>query len=248
MTEQGGRILEHARKLLRDAADLRSIATEEDARGELRIGACTTPLIGILPGVLARVSQAFPEITVHIRTANSALLYREVESGDLDAAFVLEAPFPLPKTCSWTMLREEPLVVLAPLAMAGAHPHDLLRSEPFIRYDRNQWGGRSADTYLRRARIVPRERFEMNALNPIALLVDRGLGVSLVPDWAPPWPAGLSLARLPLPRKIVARRIGIVWSLSSVRERLVKILREESLAACAPERQAAAMIGGARRA
>lgn len=230
MTEEGGRILAHARQLLRDVADLRSIANDGELRGELRLGACTTPLIGMLPEVLARVSQKFPQVTVHIQSGSSSQLYREVETGELDAAFVLEAPYSLPKTCDWTVLREEPLIMLAPRALADAHPHDLLCTEPFIRYDRNQWGGRSAEQYLRAAGIVPRERFELNALNAIAVMVDRGLGVSLVPDWAPPWPSGLEIVRIPLPvpNAIVARRIVMVWSLGTVRMRLVRILREES--------------------
>jgi len=228
MTEQGGMILDHARQLLRDAADLRSIANDGALRGELRLGACTTPLIGMLPEILARVCEKLPQITVHIHSASSSQLYREVEVGNLDAAFVLEAPFPLPKTCEWTMLREELLIVLAPRTMAGSDAHTLLREQPFIRYDRNQWGGRSAEQYLRAASIIPRERFELNALNPIAVMVGRGLGVSLVPDWAPPWPEGLEIARLSLPKRCVARRIGIVWSLASVRKRLVAVLREES--------------------
>jgi DNA-binding transcriptional LysR family regulator len=231
MTEQGARILAHARQLLRDAADLRSLANDGELHGELRLGACTTPLIGMLPEVLARVSHKLPRVTVHIQSGTSSQLYREVEAGNLDAAFVLEAPYPLPKTCDWSMLREEPLILLAPRALAKEDPHTLLRSEPFIRYDRNQWGGRSAEQYLRSNGIVPMERFELNALNAIAVMIDRGLGVSLVPDWAPPWPAGLDVARLHLPTSIIARRIGIVWSLSTVRRRLVGVLRDESIKA-----------------
>src|SRR2546427_349269 len=119
------------------------------------------------------------------------------------------------------LLREEPLVVLAPQSLAGRDPHELLATQPLIRYDRNQWGGRQADQYLRLAGIVPRERFELNALNAIAVMVDRGLGVSLVPDWARPWPEGLKLARIPLPREFEPRRIGIVWSRATIRLRLV---------------------------
>jgi DNA-binding transcriptional LysR family regulator len=235
MTEQGGRILAHARQLLRDAADLRSIANDGSLRGELRLGACTTPLVGMLPQILARVSDKFPEITVHIQSASSSQLHREVELGNLDAAFVLEAPYPLSKTCEWMTLREEPLILLAPRALADHDVHTLLRELPFIRYDRNQWGGRSADQYLRAVEIVPSERFELNALNAIAVMVDRGLGVSLVPDWAPPWPEGIDVARLSLPRPIVARRVGIVWSRATVRTRLVRLLLEESeKAACRP--------------
>lgn len=227
MTEQGDRILAQARQLLRDAADLRSLARDGDLSGELRLGACTTPLIGMLPGILARVSAKFPQINVFIQSSNSAQLYAEVEAGHLDAAFVLEAPHALPKTCEWRVLREEPLVVLAPRAMAGRDPLALLREEPLIRYDRNQWGGRRADEYLRAHGIVPRERFELNALNAIAVMVDRGLGVSLVPDWMAPWPEGLTLSRLPLPDAPVGRRIGIVWSRATVRLRLVDVLLDE---------------------
>lgn len=228
VTEEGARILQRARELLRGIADLRSIANDSAISGELRLGACPTALAGMLPDVLARMVDAFPSINVFIKPGYSADLYRAVEDNDLDAAIVLQAPFALPKTCEWKLLREEPLVVLAPAHMAGADPHHLLATEPLIRYDRHQWGGRQADDYLRRAGIVPRERFEVNALNAIAVMVDRGLGVSIVPDWARPWPEGLKLVCLPLPLPSEPRRIGVVWSRSSVRVRLVNVLLQEA--------------------
>jgi DNA-binding transcriptional LysR family regulator len=228
VTEEGARILERARELLRSVADLRSIANDSSVSGELRLGACPTALAGMLPDILARMVETFPLINVFIKPGYSADLYRAVENNDLDAAFVLEAPFALPTTCAWQLLREEPLVMLAPANMAGRDPHELLASEPLIRYDRHQWGGRQADEYLRNAGIVPRERFELNALNAIAVMVDRGLGVSLVPDWAQPWPEGLNVVRIPLPLPAEPRRIGVVWSRSSVRVRLVNVLLQES--------------------
>lgn len=228
VTEEGSRILQRSRDLLRNVADLRSVANDNTVSGELRLGACPTALAGMLPDALARMVDAFPLINVFIKPGYSADLYRAVEEGDLDAAIVLQAPYVLPKTCEWQLLREEPLVVLAPESMADRDPHELLATQPLIRYDRHQWGGRQADEYLRSAGIVPRERFELNALNAIAVMVDRGLGVSLVPDWARPWPEGLRLVRIPLPDATVPRRIGIVWSRSSVRVRLVNVFLQES--------------------
>lgn len=233
VTEEGSRILQRSRDVLRNVADLRSVANESGVSGELRLGACPTALAGMLPDVLARMVETFPRINVFIKPGYSVDLYNDVEKGDLDAAVVLQAPFPLPKTCEWQLLREEPLIVLAPRALAGRDPHELLATEPLIRYDRNQWGGRQADDYLRANGIVPRERFELNALNAIAVMVDRGLGVSLVPDWAKPWPEGLDLVRMPLPNASEPRRIGIVWSRSSVRVRLVTVLLQESRKAMA---------------
>jgi DNA-binding transcriptional LysR family regulator len=84
------------------------------------------------------------------------------------------------------------------------------------------------DRYLRQAGIRPRERFELDALEAVAVMVDRGLGVSLVPDWAPPWPEGLSIRKTPLPGRPVVRRIGVIWTRASVRIRLVHAFLEEA--------------------
>jgi DNA-binding transcriptional LysR family regulator len=228
VTAAGARILERARNLLRDAADLHAVAVDDVVGGELRIGASITALTGILPDILARTVAKFPQISVFIQPGFSIDLHRAVESGELDAAIVLEAPFALPKTCCWKTLREEALVVLAPGRMAGRDPHELLATEPFIRYDRNQWGGHLADEYLQKAGISPVPRFELNALNAIAVMVDRGLGVSLVPDWTKPWPEGLHLVRIPLPLPFEPRRIGIVWLRSSIRIRLLTAFVQEA--------------------
>jgi len=96
------------------------------------------------------------------------------------------------------------------------------------------------DGYLRKAGIRPRERFEIEggAAAAIAVMVDRGLGVSIVPDWAPPWPEGLSLAKLPLPGAAsFARRIGVVWARGSLRIRVVYAFLEQAEAAHGPARK-----------
>ncbi len=227
-TEAGMRILARSRELLRDVADLRTFANDQPTAGELRLGAGTNALTGILPDILARMVARFPKLNVFIKPGYSPDLYPAVERGELDAAIVMQAPFTLPKTCSWQLLREEPLVVLAPRSLAHRDPHELLATRPFIRYDRNQWGGRQVEQYLHDAGIVPHDRFELNALNAIAVMVDRGLGVSLVPDWARPWPEGLKLARIPLPLPCEPRRMGVLWTRSTIRMRLVTAFLEEA--------------------
>ena len=71
----------------------------------------------------------------------------------------------------------------------------------------------------------------------IAVLVDQGLGVSLVPDWAQPWPEGLSLRKLPTADRIFARHIGVLWARSSVRLRLVQNFVKEASVALLPPRK-----------
>ena len=226
MTEEGARILQRARDLLRDVADLRSVANDDaisrrTAPRRVHHGAY---------GDAARDPRAHGRrVPGHQRVHQAGLFgaaLRAVESRRARRRVRAAGAVPLPKTCDWQLLREEPLIVLAPRA-GGSRPARSAGNEPLIRYDRNQWGGRQADEYLR-DRHPPRERFELNALNAIAVMVDRGLGVSLVPDWARPV-AGGHEARAPAAAdRLGPRRIGIVWSRSSVRMRLVTVFLQES--------------------
>ena len=232
-TEAGHRLVERARALLRDFANLKAAVNEEVTTGELRVGAINTALLSLLPDTLARFARLHPQVKVFIQSGMSMDLYEAVQRGELDAAICLHPQFALPKAAAWALLREEPLVLLVPARLARRDPHALLASEPLIRYDRSLGGGKQADRYLRRAGIVPRERFELGSLAAIAVMVDRGLGVSLVPDIASPLTHGLKLARLALPLASESRRFGIAWQRASVRARLIRGLVESARAAVA---------------
>ncbi|ODP32264.1 LysR family transcriptional regulator [Pandoraea sp. ISTKB] len=221
-TEAGHRVVEKARALVRDAAELKAVALTDEPSGELRIGTITTALLSLLPDALAGFAKAFPQAQVLIRAGTSMELYETLQRGDIDVAICLHPPFALPKAYDWHLLREEPIVVLAPKALADVDPHTLLQREPFIRYDRSLGGGKQADQYLRAAKIVPHELFELNSLMAIAMMVDRGLGVSLAPDIVSPLTAGLNIARLPLPAPAEHRRFGLLWHRASARARLIK--------------------------
>jgi DNA-binding transcriptional LysR family regulator len=231
-TEAGMAILANVRELLRRVRDLKSIATADELAGELRLGAIHTAKGGVLPDILSLMIHNYPRIRVDISQGGSHELYYKVLDGELDAAIIAQPPFTIPKTCGWQVLRVEPLVVLAPVSTSVRNPHKLLSSEPFIRMERYSWAGRLVDRYLRHAGIRPLERFEIYQQEAIAGMVDRGLGVSLVPDWAPPWPSGLSLLKIPVPANPFARRVGLLWSKASVRARLVRAILE--MAALAP--------------
>ena len=250
-TEAGAAIIERARRFLAEARDFKSIAAADRPSGQLRLGAISSALSGLLPDILALMKENYPQIDVSIAGGLSGALYRKVVDGDaLDAAVITEPPFAIPKTCAWRMLREEPLIVLTRAPARSRKPHAILASEPFIRLDRKLWPGRLVDDYLRKVGIRPRELFEIDQFDPIAAMVDRGLGVSLMPDWAPPWPEGLSLAKLPVPdASSFARRIGLVWARASLRLRLVHAFLEQAMAARAPgaARQGANSRGRARR-
>lgn len=222
-TEAGHQLAGRARALLREVGDIKVLLGNSDAMGgELVIGTINTALHSMLPDMLARFVKKFPLVKVLIRSGTTALLYQAMQQGELDAAVCLYPPFALPKTFDWALLREEPLVLLAPSRLAGRDPHELLRTSPLIRYDRAVGGGKQADRYIRAAGIVPQERFELGSLLAIAMMVDRGLGVSVVPDIASPLLDGQRVVKIPLPMTSEARRFGILWLRSSARLRWIQ--------------------------
>ena len=229
-TEAGAAIIEHAKRFLTEARDFKSIAAIDRPSGQLHLGAFQSALSGQLPEILALMQESYPQIAVHIASGSSSDLYRRVLDGDdLDAAIIAQPPFAISKSCDWRLLRKDPLVLVTRPAMAARKPLDILASEPFIRLERTLWPGRLVDGYLRKAGIRPRELFEIDGGAAIAVMVNRGLGVSILPDWAPPWPEGLSLAKLPLPNAgPFARRVGILWSRASRRLGLVHALLEQA--------------------
>ena len=222
-TEAGERILDRARAVLHDIRDLKSDLNDASVlAGELRLGGTPTMMTSLIPDVLAELLARHPQMDIYLEPGTSVDLYRKVVSGDLDAAMLVQPLFDLPKSCDWHTFREEPLVLLTPASMQVSDVHEVLRSEPFLRYDRRVVGGQLADGYLRQHGIKPHQRCELDGLDAIAVLVDRKLGVSLVPDWRMTRFAGLALAKWPLPHAFPKRVVGLLWGRSSARMRLVQ--------------------------
>ena len=220
-TPAGHRLRQSAPTLLRELANAHTLVNNDGTSGELVIGTINTALHSLLPDILADFVKQCPDVKVYLQSATTNQLYEAVQQGDIDAAVCLYPAFPLAKTFDWTLLREEPLILLAPKHLAHLDPHELLRTQPLIRYDRNLGGGQMVDRYLRAAHIAPQERFELSSLVAIAMMVDRGLGVALVPDTALNLPDGQSVVRLPLPESTQSRRFGVMWLRSSARLALI---------------------------
>lgn len=229
-TPAGHRLLAHAGDVLREVGSLRTLVRDDVVAGELRLGAINTAMHSLLPGILGRLARAHPQVTVLIQSGHSQQLFESVRQDTLDAAVCLHPGFALAKAMAWEQLREEPLVVLAPPSLAKLGAHELLRTQPLLRYDRALGGGKQADRYLRKHAIVPIERFELSSLLAIAMMVNESLGVSLVPDIASPLTKALKLARVPLPDTVEPRRFGVLWRRGTVRARLVAAFMDQARA------------------
>lgn len=231
-TEAGLKMLDRSRNLLRDVRDLRAAAGDGVSIGELSLGVFGSAMTGMLPHVLKRLYDRYPDLSVFVAPGSSVELCRQVSTGALDAAIVVEPQFAISKGCVWSLLIEEQLVVVAPRRLAHRSAHELLASEPFIRYDRSVLGGQLADRYLRDNGIAVRQRLEIDSLMTIAAVVGQGLGVALLPDWGPMWTSGFDIARVRLPSRAPVRRVDMVWARQGPRAALAQTLLAQAQAFC----------------
>ncbi len=215
-TAEGQAILDHARALVQGARDLQALAANGMPAGQLRLGATATSLTGLLPSIITQLATDHPMIEYFVQPGSSVDLYHRVVAGQLDAAIIVKPQFSIPKSTDWLTIRDEPLVFISSEDAPDLDPHALLAQSRFIRYDRNQWGGQIVDKYIREHGLEVQEWLELDALDAIAALVDRGLGVAIVPDWAPPWPANIKLRKQLLPGG-EARETGVIWQRSGAR-------------------------------
>jgi DNA-binding transcriptional LysR family regulator len=226
-TSAGLSIIERAHDLLSTVRHIRSIAVEDADIGELRLGAISAAMIGILPSALEDFCRLLPGVGVHVTPGVSEALYQDVVDGELDAAIIIRPHhFALPKTCSWHLLFKEEFIVLKSAAIACNDGVELLREQPFIRYDRRHWDGQIADRYLTERGLKPHARFEMDGLDVIVALVGKGLGVSLVPNSFPLRHLGSNVTKVPLGNGQPHREIIFISNRSSPSPRFLEIFHQ----------------------
>ncbi|CCN18192.1 probable LysR-family transcriptional regulator [Bordetella bronchiseptica MO211] len=179
-------------------------------------------LMGLVPPLLRRWMRAHPDIQIYIEPGTSSVLLERVMAGQLDAAILVHPNFELHKTCAWSLIREERLVLLAPSALRVGNALRVAAREPFIQYDRKVVAGKMADAYLRAHGVRPKVQFELDGIEHISALVAEGFGVSVLPDWPTLGPADTRVRRWPLPDPCPSRQVGMVWLRSSVRSPLAQ--------------------------
>lgn len=205
----GKRTVEVAQELLAVYARLALQGAAGESAGLLRVGAIASVQSSLLVGAIQQFRAASPGWRIRVSPGVSLNLLAQVDSGELDLAVIIKPPFALPPELRWHLLVSEPFVLLVPREHAKESWRVLLAREPLIRYDRNSFGGRLVDRFLKRLRINVDDVVELDELQGIVGLVGAGVGVAIVPQAAtlhiPP-----SVRTLPLGDDTFYREVGIV--------------------------------------
>jgi DNA-binding transcriptional LysR family regulator len=218
-TESGRALLPHARTMLAQASAARDAvqrATHE-LSGSLRVGAEQCLGFVDVSGLLERIRRRYPLVDLDFTQTGSHDLVAAVRDGRIDLAFV--AGTDLPPRMSRTELGRRPLVLLAPpqhpLAALDAVDWADLRDTDFVDFQ-DSWAVRSVNDATCAAHGVARRvRCTVDDVHTLLDLVQRGLGVALVPQHIAAKPQAAGLAVRPLPASAPPWVVSVITAESS---------------------------------
>ena len=202
-TEAGLALLPHARSMLAQAAAARDavVRATRALSGSLRVGSEQCLGIVDVAALLERFHRRYPLVEIHFVQAGSHDLLARVREGELDVAFVATTEHL--GSLAHTALGSEPLVLVCPpdhpLAPRGRVDWSDLVGQDFVDFDPS-WAARPVnDAVCAEHGAHRRVRFSVNDVHTLLELVDRGLGIAMVPRHVAAKPQAARLATVLLP-------------------------------------------------
>lgn len=192
------------------------VRSRGDISGELILGAVPTTLTGLMPLALSQLKVLHPGLQIRIVPGLSHQLLLQLDRGQIHAA-VISRPEVLPPSVTFSKIAEEELVLLVAASTQPRPPKDLLRSEPFIRLNRDAVVGRQIEAWLQSNDIVVDDAMELEGLDAISSMVAAGIGISIVPRRCIIEGEHLPLKTISLGRDAPNRTLGLVWRADSAK-------------------------------
>ncbi|MFL5348889.1 MAG: LysR family transcriptional regulator [Hyalangium sp.] len=186
LTDAGERFLPHARRALEalsaGTAELEQLSGTP--RGPLALGTLYTVGAYLLPDLIATFARGYPEVRLRLSESHAAALEEGVSRGALDLA-ILSLPVRRADLVA-QKLWEEPLV----LAVPRGHPLTRLgRPVALTEVVEELWvvipgmtGTRALEAACEARGVTPKVALETDNSEAMRRMVERGLGVALVPE------------------------------------------------------------------
>ncbi len=188
LTPVGAAILPAVRKFAEQLERL-ELAVEEAVAGQsgmLTIGAISTAMFDVLPGLINQLKQQYPHLTVSVREIDSVEAIPALEAGDIDLAFARLDGDLGPAIQSLPLLEDRLMVALPsdhPLAACTRISLSSLASEPLVMFSR-----KVSPVYFdnliatcRASGFSPRVLHEVRSVASQIAFVSCGQGIALVP-------------------------------------------------------------------
>lgn len=234
LTELGQQLVVEARQIL-SLYDRIFVSNSDLLAGDLVLGAVPTALGSIMPPALAALRAQHPQLSIQVVSGLSEELATQLRAGNLDASLASE-PQHLAEGLHARPIRQDPLVVIAPLDTKGKGDRELLEGNPFIQFSRRAWAGEQIDRALRERNIAVVRAMEIDSLEAIIEMVRHRLGVSVVPLPFGRRPEALGLRALPFGNPPLTRALVLLERNDSPKSRLIAALGQALRSVAAQER------------
>lgn len=228
-TALGERIADKAIRVLREAEELAEMARAEGQplHGELRMGVIPTIAPFLLPAMLPRLRNEWPELKLYLREETSSAACEALHRGHVDCV-LLALPFNCGEVDS-ALLFDDPLFVAFP---PGEAPRERLVDAAAIDEDRLlllEDGHCLKDHALsacNRPEIRAHASMMGTSLHTLIQMVDNGLGLTFVPGMAIETGIlhGTEVEAKRLKSEHGYRRVALIWRRSSPRESEFQLL------------------------
>jgi DNA-binding transcriptional LysR family regulator len=223
LNDYGKSILPEFERIVAIYSKVRATAGGEDSvAGTVEIGAVVSAMAMLAKSII-RLKRNHDGLDIRLFTGKSVELVERVEAGDLEAALTIDSPVRLPTSVEWRKLYSEPLVVVAPASASAEDPIELIRSMPFLRFDRTQHTGLLIDRTLRKLRVHVDDFLELNSIETIVELVRQEVGVALIPKLRfSTWETESKLRIVNLYDNLPPRAVGLIERKGHSRGRVIE--------------------------
>ncbi|MEM7244953.1 MAG: LysR substrate-binding domain-containing protein [Acidobacteriota bacterium] len=227
VTPAGERFLPSARAAIAalETAVESARGAAEPLRGPLRLGVIPTIAPYLLPDALPRVRSAWPELELHLREEQTAVLLELLAQARLDV-LLLALPVSRDDIESVVLLTDEFVACLPlghPLAKRRSVKMDDLADETVLLLEDGHCLRDQALSACQVAGLQEQADVRATSLHTLLYMVAGGLGVTLVPAMATRHlPADVVVVPFTKPRP--GREIGLAWRAGSVRAEEYRLL------------------------
>lgn len=225
LTDAGRALLPRARRILAEVRDASQCLPGdlEAGHGRLAVGAIPTVAPYLLPPLLAVFRERFPHCELTVREDLTGRLVEGLASAELDVAL---ASTPVDGTqVEVETIGRERLLLAVPTGHALAEEGKRaaladLATEPVIMLHEMHCLGQQIQGMCTMRRVRPRVVCRSTQLATVIRLVERGVGISLVPETARSGDALPGVTLVGLGREAPARDITVLWRKGRSRSRL----------------------------
>ena len=228
-TSLGEKISDKAIKVLRETEELAELARAQGRplHGELRMGVIPTIAPFLLPTMLPRLREQWPELKLYLREETSGAACEALHRGQLDCV-LLALPFPCGEIDS-VALFDDPLFVAYPRGeapVADVVDAATIDENRLLLLEDGHCLKDHALSACNRPELRAQAAMMGTSLHTLVQMVDNGLGLTFIPGMAIDAGilSGTEVDARPLDSEHSSRRIALIWRRSSPGESEFRML------------------------